>query len=67
MLTGAFMHYRALQTAAELELADHLANGPLDVNDLASRSKAHAPSLFRMIADARKRWRFQAGLAARVR
>ena len=49
MLTGAFMHYRALQTAAELDLADHLANGPLDVNDLASRSKAHAPSLFRMM------------------
>jgi O-methyltransferase domain len=43
------MHYRALQTAAELELADHLANGPLGLDDLASRSKAHAPSLFRMM------------------
>jgi O-methyltransferase domain/Dimerisation domain len=49
MLTGAFMHYRALQTAAELGLADHLANSPLEVDDLATRSKAHAPSLFRMM------------------
>ena len=48
-LTGAFMHYRALQTAVELELADHLADGPLVVDDLANRSKAHAPSLFRML------------------
>lgn len=49
MLTGAFMHCRALQTAAELGLADHLANGPLDVGALATRSKAHVPSLFRMM------------------
>lgn len=44
-----FLHYHAFLTAAELELPDHLANGPLSVDDLASRTNTHAPSLFRMM------------------
>lgn len=35
--------------AAKLELADHLADGALPVEELADRSGTHAPSLFRMI------------------
>ena len=31
--------------AAQLELADLLANGPLHVDVLAERTKTHAPSL----------------------
>jgi len=44
-----FWRSRAVATAAELELADHLASGPLHVDDIASRTKTHAPSLFRML------------------
>ena len=35
--------------AAKLELADHLADGPLAVEELAKRSRTHAPSLYRML------------------
>jgi len=35
--------------AAKLELADHLAEGPLTVEELARRSRTHAPSLYRML------------------
>ncbi len=35
--------------AAKLELADHLADGPLSIEQLADRSGTHAPSLFRML------------------
>jgi hypothetical protein len=35
--------------AAQLELADLLADGPLHVDILAERTKTHAPSLFRML------------------
>jgi len=44
-----FWHNRALTIAAELELADLLKNGPLDVEALAERSNTHAPSLFRLL------------------
>lgn len=40
---------QAARAAAELELAEHLANGPLTVDELASRANAHAPSLFRLL------------------
>jgi hypothetical protein len=35
--------------AAQLELADLLANGPLHVDVLAERTKTYAPSLYRML------------------
>lgn len=35
--------------AAQLELADHLASGPLHVDVLAERTKTHAPSLYRLL------------------
>jgi hypothetical protein len=35
--------------AAQLELADLLADGPLDVDVLAERSNTHGPSLYRML------------------
>jgi hypothetical protein len=38
-----------LGAAAQLELADHLANGPLHVDVLAERTETHAPSLYRML------------------
>ena len=40
---------RCVGVAAQLELADHLANGPLHVDVLADRAQAHAPSLYRML------------------
>src|SRR6516164_4532143 len=48
-MTIAHWHSRALAAAAELELADHLADGPLSVDALASRAGAHASSLFRLM------------------
>jgi O-methyltransferase domain len=39
----------AARAAAELELAEHLADGPLSVEELASRVNAHAESLFRLL------------------
>ncbi len=44
-----FFESRALAIAAELELADLLADGPLGVDSLAERTKTHAPSLFRLM------------------
>jgi hypothetical protein len=40
---------RALVVAAELQLADHLADRPLHVDDLVKRTNTHAPSLFRLL------------------
>jgi len=44
-------HWQSLcvGVAAQLELADQLANGPLHVDVLAERTKTHAPSLYRML------------------
>jgi hypothetical protein len=39
----------ALGAAAELELADHLADGPLPVEVLAERTGTHGPFLFRLL------------------
>lgn len=44
-----FWQSRALAIAAELEIADHLADGPLAVGVLAERTQTHAPSLFRLM------------------
>ncbi len=40
---------RAVTVAAELEFADYLADGPLHVDELARRTKTHAPSLYRLL------------------
>ncbi len=39
----------AVGAIAELEIADRLADGPLDVETLAGRTETHAPSLFRLL------------------
>jgi hypothetical protein len=44
-----YFRSRALTVAAELEVADHLADGPLHVDDLAKRTRTHAPTLFRIL------------------
>ncbi|HMF75175.1 MAG TPA: methyltransferase [Bryobacteraceae bacterium] len=48
-ITLGFWQSRALAVAAELELADLLADGPLHVDVLAARTKTHGPSLFRLL------------------
>jgi hypothetical protein len=48
-ITSGFWHSRALAVAVELELAEHLADGPLHVDVLADRAKTHSPSLFRLL------------------
>ena len=44
-------HWQACSVgaAAELELADHLTEGPLPVDVLAERTQTHAPFLFRLL------------------
>jgi hypothetical protein len=44
-----FWQSRALAVAAELELADFLADGPLSADTLASRTKTDAKSLYRLM------------------
>jgi hypothetical protein len=44
-----FWQSRALATAAELEIADHLADRALALDILAERTHTHAPSLFRLM------------------
>ena len=48
-ITLGFWQSRALAVAAELELADLLAERPLQVDDLAVRTRTHAPSLLRLL------------------
>ena len=44
-----FWQARALAVATELGLAELLAEGPLDVEQLASRSQTNASALFRLL------------------
>jgi hypothetical protein len=44
-----YFRSRALTVAAELEVADHLADGQLHVDELAKRTGTHAPTLFRLL------------------
>jgi len=48
-ITVGFWQSRALAVAAELELADLLAAGPLHIDVLAGRTNTHTPSLFRLL------------------
>jgi hypothetical protein len=48
VVTGAWAA-RLVYTAAELAIADHLADGPHGVNLLAARTGSHAPSLTRLL------------------
>ena len=48
MATGSWVS-RIVYAAAKLNLADHLASGPLSAEDLAGRLDAHAPSLHRLM------------------
>jgi Dimerisation domain len=48
-ITLGFWRSRALAVAAELELAESLAEGPLHVDVLANRAQTHSPSLFRLL------------------
>jgi hypothetical protein len=48
-ITAGFWQSRALAVAAELELADLLAAGPLHIDAIASRTKTHTASLFRLL------------------
>jgi hypothetical protein len=48
-ITTGFLQSRALAVAAELELAELLAEGPLHVDVLASRTNAYSPALFRLL------------------
>ena len=48
-MAGALVLSRALYVAAELGVADHLADGPLPADELARATGAHAPSLYRLL------------------
>jgi hypothetical protein len=48
MACGHWMS-RIAYVAAELALADHLAEGPRDAADLAAATATHAPSLYRLL------------------
>ena len=48
MVNNHWQSYR-VGAAAQLELADLLADGPLHLDVLAERTKTHAPSRYRML------------------
>jgi hypothetical protein len=48
MITGFYVS-RAIYVMARLGIADFLSDGPLDAEELAQRSKTHAPSLKRVL------------------
>ena len=45
----AYWVSRIVHVAAELGLADHLSAGPLTADELAARTKTHAPALYRVL------------------
>ena len=45
----AYWVSRLVLLAAELDLADHLAGGPLTAEELAGKTKTHAPALYRVL------------------
>lgn len=56
-----FLTFQACRVAVELEIAEQLSNGPLSLDDLATRTHAHAPSLFRLL-----RWLESVGVFKQV-
>jgi O-methyltransferase domain/Dimerisation domain len=48
-LLGGFMRTQALAVAAQLGIADVVGDGPTPVDELAGRTGAHAPSLYRLL------------------
>jgi SAM-dependent methyltransferase len=48
-LLCGFMRTQALATAAKLGIADLVSDEPTDVDDIAARVGAHAPSLYRLM------------------
>jgi hypothetical protein len=48
-ITMGLYRSRALTVAVELDIAGHLAEGPLEVDVLATKTGTHAPSLFRLL------------------
>src|SRR5689334_18413799 len=48
MLTGAQIA-QAVHVAAQLNIADHLIDGPLSVKELAQRCEAHEQTLYRLL------------------
>ncbi|WP_433253446.1 methyltransferase [Streptosporangium sp. CA-135522] len=46
---GGVSRFAALATMAELGCADHLKDGPLSVDELAARCRAHPPALARVL------------------
>ena len=48
-LASAHIVSRAIHVAARMQIADHLVDGPCHVNDLASKTKTHADSLYRLL------------------
>ena len=62
-----FWQARALAVATELGVPDLLAEGPLHVDELASRTKTNASALFRLVACSRKHRDLHPDLTARLR
>jgi hypothetical protein len=48
-MSTAYWVSRLVHLAAELGLADHLAAAPLTADELAARTKSHAPALYRVL------------------
>ncbi|WP_327392602.1 acetylserotonin O-methyltransferase [Streptomyces sp. NBC_01186] len=48
-LSFGYLYSAALQTAARLGIADHLANGPRTAEELAQTARAHGPHLRRLL------------------
>jgi predicted O-methyltransferase YrrM len=48
-LIGGAIRTQAIYVAAKLGIADHLALGPRDADDLAQRANVHAPTLLRVL------------------
>src|SRR5262245_35631610 len=48
-IVGSKFVVKSLYAAAELRVADALLSGPLPVEELARRTNAHAPSLYRIL------------------
>lgn len=48
-ITGKILPARCIAVAAELGIADHVAEAPKTARDLAALTSTHAPSLYRML------------------